>query len=208
MTPKLRIGLELAGVVLALMAVAAYVSSREDRIRMDATISAQKTVLDQYAKDRSDHEKQDAARDAQTAAAIQTMQSAVDKLKTPAQMAQWIPQQISTPQPFTINIPPATKESPKPDAVATIPQADLPAIRDAIEHCKECDVKLATATADVASRDAQMKLADAQIKALKTERDSAIDAAKGGNWIQRLKRNAKYLIIGAIAGAIAAKAHP
>jgi len=47
----------------------------------------------------------------------------------------------------------------------------------------------------------------AKTAVLTRERDEAVRAAKGGSLLRRIARNAKWLAIGAAAGAIAAKAH-
>ena len=60
--------------------------------------------------------------------------------------------------------------------------------------------RLTAATAD---------LADEKIKTqtLGRERDAALKLARGGSLRQRLGRAMKWFVIGAIAGAVAAKAH-
>jgi hypothetical protein len=52
-------------------------------------------------------------------------------------------------------------------------------------------------------------LADERAKAalLTRERDEAVKVAKGGSVLRRIARNAKWLAIGALAGAVTAKAH-
>ena len=47
----------------------------------------------------------------------------------------------------------------------------------------------------------------AKTAALTRERNEAVRVAKGGSLLRRIARNAKWLAIGAAAGAIAAKAH-
>ncbi len=67
--------------------------------------------------------------------------------------------------------------------------------------CKACQAKLATAQADLTDERAKTTV-------LTRERNEAVRAAKGGSLLRRIARNAKWLAIGAAAGAIAAKAHP
>jgi hypothetical protein len=67
--------------------------------------------------------------------------------------------------------------------------------------CKACQAKLAAAQADLIDERAKTTV-------LARERDEAVRAAKGGSLLRRIARNAKWLAIGAAAGAIAAKAHP
>jgi hypothetical protein len=54
--------------------------------------------------------------------------------------------------------------------------------------------------ADAEDRIKEMALAQQQIDALAKQRDSAIEANKGGSFLQRLGRNAKWLLIGAVGG--------
>jgi hypothetical protein len=77
---------------------------------------------------------------------------------------------------------------------------DLKPLHDFAIDCQACQAKLAVAQADLT--DEQTKTA-----VLTRERDEAVHIAKGGNLLRRIARNAKWLVIGAAAGAIAAKAH-
>jgi hypothetical protein len=91
---------------------------------------------------------------------------------------------------------PAGATAATPPATATIPQQDLKPLYDYIEDCR----------ATAADRDAARKdLADeqTQITALTAQRDAAITAAKGGKFWTRVRRNAKWLAIGAGVGAVA-----
>lgn len=194
---------------LALLAIAGYLgsswlSAHDAQVKLTATLAAQKTVIDQAQKDRDAHAAADKVRDAQTAATIESMQKALGNVQTPAQIAAWLPKQLpSLPQPITIQMPAATAQNPAPAATASIPVADLPALRDQLEQCRECAVKLATAQQDVSSRDAQLKLAGEQLSALQRERDAAVTASKGGGFWPRVKRGVKFFVIGAAAGAVA-----
>jgi hypothetical protein len=84
---------------------------------------------------------------------------------------------------------------------AVIPVADLKPLYDFTLDCRACQAKLATAQADLTDERAKTTV-------LTRERDEAVRAAKGGSVLRRIARNAKWLAIGAAAGAIAAKAHP
>lgn len=199
----------LIGLGIVLLAIAGYLGSswmaaHDAQVKLDATLAAQKTVIDQEQKDRDAHAAADKVRDAQTAATIASMQKAISNVQTPAQIAAWLPKQApSLPQPITIQMPAATPQNPTPAAAASIPQADLPILRNQVEACQECAVKLASAQQDVASRDEQLKLAGEQLSALQRERDAAVTASKGGGFWSRVKRGAKFFLIGAGAGAAA-----
>jgi hypothetical protein len=85
-------------------------------------------------------------------------------------------------------------------AQAVIPAADLKPLYDFSLDCRACQAKLAAAQADLTDERAKTAV-------LTHERDEAVRAAKGGSVLRRIARNAKWLAIGAAAGAIAAKTH-
>lgn len=194
------------GLIIAILAVSSWFSARIAQEHLTATIDAQKSVIQQAQTDREQHAKEDAARDLQTAATLQSWQLAVQAVRTPQQITGWSQSQLEDAiRGIQFSVPAPTAADPHPAAAVTIPEASLPGLRDTIEKCRECSLKLDTAQKDLDSRAAQMKLADTQIQALKTERDAAVTAAKGGSFWQRFKRSAKWLAIGAAAGAVAAK---
>ena len=97
----------------------------------------------------------------------------------------------------------ATRSNPsaKPaEPSGVIPAADLKPLYDFALDCKACQAKLAAAQADLTDERAKTAV-------LTRERDEAGRASKGGSFLLRISRNAKWLAIGAAAGAIAAKAH-
>jgi hypothetical protein len=181
-----------------------WLGAREDSIKMKATIDAQTQVIDAAEKQAKDIQAAEAERDKQTAATVATLQAAAASQVTPAQIAAWIPKQLSGPQPITFTIPPATAQNPSPNATASVPEADLPALRDQIEKCQECAVKLSTAQADVSSRDQRLLLAQQDLSAMTKERDAAVTASKGGSFWTRVKSKAKWFAIGAgVAAGVA-----
>jgi hypothetical protein len=92
---------------------------------------------------------------------------------------------------------PTTKSGQAPDAI--LPAADLKPLYDFAMDCKACQAKLAAAQSDL--NDERTKTA-----ALSKERDDALRTAKGGSALRRIARAAKWFVLGAAAGAIAAKA--
>jgi hypothetical protein len=92
----------------------------------------------------------------------------------------------------------AKPENPVPKSEVLLPTADLKPLYDYAVDCQECKAQLAAA---------QANLADEQTKtqALSRERDSALQVARGGSTLRRIVRAAKWFVIGAAAGAVAAK---
>lgn len=88
---------------------------------------------------------------------------------------------------------------PAPEAQALIPAQDLKPLYDFALDCKACQAKLSASQAD---------LADEKTKTvtLTRERDQALTAAKGGSTWRRIGRAAKWFVLGAAAGAVAARA--
>jgi len=215
---SIEIAISALALILAALAFHAWLASRDDQIRLQATLAAQKQLLD--AAD---------ARERDRATTLQDMLAQIDALKratlTPAQILRELPKYLSLPQPITLapadtgNSPSVpgkgiidqqgsgpsekagTADSPAlenlPDApVARIPAADLKPLYDFVQDCRACQAQLAAAKLNAAD-DA------AKIAALTRERDAAIKAAKGGGVWLRLRRNALWFIVGAGAGAVA-----
>jgi len=93
---------------------------------------------------------------------------------------------------------PALPHSPTPKANAIIPAEDLKPLYDFAIDCKTCQAKLGATQGDLA--DERQKTT-----ALTRERDDAVRIARGGSAWRRIGRTAKWFLIGAAAGAIAAK---
>ena len=93
----------------------------------------------------------------------------------------------------------AGNQSASPDQ-AILPIEDLKRLYDFAIDCKACRAKLAVTQADLTDERAKAAL-------VTRERDEAVKVAKGGSVLRRIARNAKWLAIGALAGAVAAKAH-
>ena len=200
--------------LLGLMALAAlacaialgYIGLEEHdaRVRAEATVKASQTVADSAATQQKDLAAAEQQRDAQTAATLAAMEKLVATVKTPQQAASFVASSVPVPQPITVNIPQATPAEPTPPATFTVPQADLPAIRDAVATCQECSLKLQSALADSSSKDAQLKAAGEQLSAVSNERD-AYKKAVNGTFLSRVKTAAKYMALGAAIGALAAR---
>ena len=101
--------------------------------------------------------------------------------------------QASTPAPS------ASQQNQKAAAgAAVIPAEDLKPLYDFAIDCKACQAKLSAAQNDLI--DERKKTA-----ALAHERDDALRFARGGSAWRRIGRAAKWFLLGAAAGAVAAK---
>ena len=79
-----------------------------------------------------------------------------------------------------------------------LPAEDLKPLYDFAVDCRECQAQLAAAQGNL--KDEQTKT-----QALSRERDTLVQAARGGSVLRRVVRAAKWFVIGAAAGAVAAK---
>jgi hypothetical protein len=200
----LRVKLEIAAAILALVAVAivggSWLGAREEAIKLKATLDAQNAVI-------ADAGKREAARDAALKDSLAAVEDLKKRTQTPVQALNALPQVLPLPQPITLQLPAALAQGnpslagvqPGQSQNAVIPAADLKPLFDFAATCKECQAKLSAAAADKA--DDAVKLA-----ALTKERDVAVTAAKGGSKWQRIKRAAKWFGIGALVGAAGAAA--
>jgi hypothetical protein len=208
-----------SGLVLALLA--AWRADRRDRAQLAADLATGRQALAQAAARQHD-------RDAQLLQTLAGLAAEKRTVVTPAQIIRALPQQIPLPSPITLkstnpvtdsgkdpcssgpNCGPEGLGSKRPgnneasnaaETQAVVPAADLKPLYDFTLDCRACQAKLAAAQADLTDERAKTTV-------LTHERDEAVRAAKGGSLLRRVARNAKWLAIGAVAGAIAAKAHP
>ena len=78
--------------------------------------------------------------------------------------------------------------------IVDVPAPDLKPLFDSVENCNECQARLDASQSALA-------LEKAKSDALRNQRDNAIAAAKGGTVWNRIGRAAKWIAIGALAGA-------
>jgi hypothetical protein len=203
--------------ILATSLFLAWRAERSDRAKLAIELALAQQSLTQ-ASDRQQ------SRDADLLHTLATLAAQRRAIQTPQQILQSLPQQIPLPQPITLAPPaaqstiadrtvtakdahaaampnvsgPAVKPS-APEPQAIIPSADLKPLYDFALDCKACQSKLTAAQSD---------LADEKTKTvtLTKERDAAVRTAKGGSAIQRFARAAKWLLIGAAFGTLAARA--
>ena len=191
-----RYWIRLAEIVAAfLLALAVYFSwraDRRDRSQLESELAATKQLL--VAADTRQHD-----RDIQLAQTLASLAAEKRSIVTPAQIVRELPSQIPLPSPIVLQPTPASPNPPSPQTAAAIPAEDLKPLYDFSIDCKACQAKLAAA---------QGNLTDERQKtiSLPRERDDALRIARGGSVLRRIGRAAKWFLIGAAAGAVAAKA--
>jgi hypothetical protein len=190
---------ELAFVVALVVAwFFSWRADRRDRAQLAVELAATKQLVS--AADAQQHH-----RDAQLAETLKSLAAEKRSVLTPAQVISALPRELGLPSPIVLQSTPAASSTSVPAQTAKpaspqaiIPAEDLKPLYDFTVDCKACQAKLATVQSDLA--DEQKKTA-----ALSKERDDALRIAKGGTAWRRIGRAAKWLLIGAAAGALAAK---
>jgi hypothetical protein len=195
-------------VVLALTVVVAWRAERRDRAQLASELAATKQLL--AAADARQHD-----RDARLAETLTVLAAQKRNVVTPAQIVGELPREIGLPLPIVLqsrasdSVQDQTGQHPTGNAApagdanqvktqAVIPAEDLKPLYDFTIDCKACQAKLGAAQADLT--DEKTKTA-----ALTKERDHALQIAQGGSRFRRIGRAAKWFLIGAAAGAIAAR---
>lgn len=201
---KIEIAAAIAVLIVAVIVFRAWLSEHDARLQAQQTVSTQQTAVDQASTQIKALQDAEAERDKQTAAQIAALQASAAKAVTPEQIAAWIPKQLSAvPQPISISVPPASPANPTPAATASIPEADLAPLRDAITKCQTCSAQLAAAQADDASKTKQLGLTADELTATEKERDAYKQQLAGGTKLERIKKAAKWIAFGAAAGFVA-----
>ncbi len=211
---KLRLWFQIAAVILAMVLgvaiVDAWRADRRDRAQLASELAETKKAL-------ADADSRQHERDTQLAQTLSAVANLKRTIVTPAQIVRDLPREIPLPTPIVLQSPttasPLTTQTPAgsnlnstaPPATddklsqAVIPAEDLKPLYDFALECKACQAKLTAAQSDLT--DERTKTA-----ALTHERDDALRLARGGSVWRRIGRAAKWFVIGAAAGAIAAKA--
>jgi hypothetical protein len=191
MKPNLNIIVLFATAVAVALLADAWRSARRDSQQLAATLAAQNTVIQQAG----DREKQ---RDSQLAAALAALQAQKQSVRTPQQAAQQLPSVLPPlPLPVSIHTPSLSGPLPPgepPSTTVSIPQPDLIPLYDDLQDCRAAAIENDALKKDLSDEKTRSA-------ALQHERDAANAAARGGTFFLRLKRAAKWFVIGVAAGA-------
>ncbi len=181
----------VAAFLLALAVYFSWRADRRDRSQLASELAATKQVL--AAADARQYD-----RDNQLAQTLAALAAEKRTILTPAQIVRELPSQIPLPSPIVLQSAPALPNSPSPQTKAAIPAEDLEPLYDFTIDCKICQAKLAAAQGDLT--DERQKTTS-----LTRECDDALRIARGGSILRRVGHAAKWFLIGAAAGAVAAK---
>jgi hypothetical protein len=203
---KLGFWFKIAAVLIALAAAVsvyyAWRGTQHEQAQLKAELQAtQKALADAAARQQS--------RNAELAQLLTQLNEKKATVQNPAQIVKALPDVLPLPAPLTLPAQtanaglPATPEGSKqptdtPNPNLQLPAEDLKPLYDFAVNCQECQAQLAAAQANL--KDEQTKT-----QAVSRERDTALQAARGGSVLRRVVRAAKWFVIGAAAGAVAAK---
>ena len=195
-----------AAVVIALVAAAsvyfAWRGTQQEQAQLKTELQAtQKALADADARQQS--------RNAELTQLLTQLNEKKATVQNPAQIVKALPDVLPLPAPLTLPAqtanagPPASpggakQPSDTPGPKVQLPAEDLKPLYDFAVNCQECQAQLSAAQANL--KDEQTKS-----QALSRERDTALQAARGGSVLRRVVRAAKWFVIGAAAGAVAAK---
>lgn len=217
----LRAGIRVAAAVIVVIALVAIYASWRAEIRSRAELAAELAAAKQAL---TAVEARQQARDAKLADTLAAIAAEKRTVRSPTQIVRDLPNQIPLPVPIVIqNIPnpnttgsvvqgtgadrvsgmapddaaPVSNDASKVQGVIAGP--DLKPLYDFALDCKTCQAKLTTAQSDLADEKGKAAI-------LIKERDNALRVARGGGIWQRIGRASKWILIGAAAGAVAARA--
>ncbi len=198
----------LAAAVGVFLLVALFVhaerSWQRERARLGVEISAARRVAQEA-------EARQRERESQLQDALRQIAERKRRVNTPREVVQALPHELPLPAPITLPLGAAgqtggpqgragTSEAPAAGgAAALLPVEDLKPLYDFALDCRACQERLSAS---------QANLADEKQKRIATERELAAvtKLARGGGFWRRFGRAAKWFLLGAAAGAVAASA--
>lgn len=187
-----------AFVVLGSSLFVAWQAVRKEQIELQTKIR----TAEQQARDANARQE---SRKTELDRTLAQLAAQKKKVQTPAQAIDALPGVLPLPRAIPsegILAPAPNKADPKPsdpsEPSAALPVDDLKPLYDFALSCRACQAQLASVQSDL--KDEQTKTT-----ALSRERDSALQAARGGSVLKRVVRAAKWFAVGAAAGVVAAK---
>jgi len=194
----------LGGLLVTAFVLRQAISWRSERGRLEAEIQAAQSVARQA-------ESRQRQRESELQQALRQIAERKRNVNTPREIVQALPRELPLPAPITLPAEHATQpgrtqgtgmlgEAQAPGhPAAMLPVEDLKPLYDFALDCRACQARLTASEAN---------LADERQKRMATERELAAEAklARGGGFWRRTGRAAKWFLVGAAAGAIAASA--
>jgi hypothetical protein len=197
----LKVAAMLIAVVAGVSVYFAWRGAQRTQAQLKAELQATQKAL-------ADADTRQKTRDAELAQILGGLNQKKATIQSPQQIVKALPEVLPLPIPIldvqvgSADVPgplgPAKPGNPTPKSEVLLPTEDLKPLYDYAVDCQECKAQLSAAQANL--KDEQTKTL-----ALSKERDSAMQAARGGSTLRRIVRAAKWFVIGAAAGAVAVK---
>jgi hypothetical protein len=193
----------------AVLITHALIQEHDARMKAESVAAAQQAVIDQAKKDS-------AAQDAQKQQIVNDLNQRVAQLEQQKQQPITAPQFVVDLSKLLPNLPqqatvtpaqPATKmpngeTKPAVPETVSIPTADLPDLRNYKLSCDETGAQLDACGKQAALSAAQLKDANSEMDALQKQRDAWKEAATGGSFWHRLKKDAVCIAVSTGAAAV------
>lgn len=201
----IHIAISVGALLLAAALFFEWRGDRTDRDRLQLELSQAQQALQQVTANQAERDR----KLSETLRGLETLRATV---KTQDQVIAKLPDVLPLPKPIELFNTIAglssdlrgqgpgkagATDAPRP---VVLPPEDLKPLYDFAVDCQECRARLSTAAADLTDEKSKTQI-------LSRERDEALKLARGGSLRRRVFRAAKWFLIGAAAGAIAAKAH-
>lgn len=196
----------LAGVLVLLLlsaAMVSYIQGRSDLAALQATIKAKDERIDQLVKSVEVSQRTVDTLQAEMTRRDEETRRQLDRLSQLSRRSETAtPQQLATEIKSLLPVAPVVNG----DQV-TITQQELRDLFAAGVRLKTVEVQLESATKNVAvltaiikEKDSQLSSKDEQLKLTGQQRDEAVKVAKGGSFLKRLGRAAKWVAVGVVVG--------
>lgn len=205
---KIEIICAIAILIVAAIAVRSWLAEHDARLKAEADAKSRQEVFDQAGAQIKQIQTAADERDRQAAARIDDLVKTAAAAKTPIQIAGYSQQQLADAiAGIKITVPAPTPADPHPAAVATIPEASLGQLRDAIAKCQVDGVQLSTCSSDLEGRKREQALAQTQIEQLQGQVQDYKKAAGKTFWMRAWHYTELGLAVaaGAAIGKAAAK---
>jgi hypothetical protein len=179
------------------MALHAYISNAVDRARADQVKQDLKPVHEEAQQEKTSAQK---AEDVNQKALLATLAAIATQKQQPVQPVDY--ERIDAMIAARMGVKSETKVDPNlPDAPSTtLPTKNL---RDYMLDCDAANVSLTSCRDTVKHAQDELKAEQKDHAATKAELEAARKAMNGGGFLTRLRRNAKWFVIGGGVGAAA-----
>jgi hypothetical protein len=203
----MRTKIHLLLILIVLLIAAAFYSEWRSSRRDANSLKSQLARVEQSVQQATANQQQ---RDKQLDATLAQLEALKLAGKSPQDIQKKLPSVLPLPKPLVTSAGRGSElptrhaiqneNSPAAPQTTTIPPEDLKPLYDFAVDCKACQAKLAAVSADLADE-------KTKTQAISRERDAALQTERGGSLRQRIKRSAKWFLVGVAVGAVAAKAH-